>query len=63
MVLRSPARTIADLRMILAKLEKDRNAYNRMSFAQLRRILRRRIATLTAELRGAASPGAHRRAA
>ena len=63
MVLRSPARTIADLRMILAKLEKNRHAYNRMSFVQLRRILRRRIAALNAELRRTAEPDAHRRAA
>ena len=52
MVLRSTAQTIADLRQLLAKLEKDRVAYNLVSFAQLRHILRRRIVTLTAELRG-----------
>ncbi len=49
--------------MILAKLEENRHAYNRMSFAQLRRILRRRIAALSAEMRRSAKPGTERRAA
>ncbi len=52
MALRSTARTIADLCLLLVKLEKDRDAYDQVSFAQLRRILSRRIDALTAELRG-----------
>jgi len=63
MILRSTARTIADLRQVLAKLEKDRHAYNLVSFAQLRLILHRRIVALTAELRGNSSSSGKRRAA
>jgi hypothetical protein len=56
MTLRSSARTIADLRFLLAKLEKDRHTYDQVSFAQLRRILNRRILALAAELRDDPSP-------
>ncbi len=49
--------------MILAKLEENRHAYNRMSLAQLRRILRRRIAALSAEMRQTGGVGTQRRAA
>jgi hypothetical protein len=63
MALRSAARTIADLRLLLAKLGKERDVYNLVPFAQLRRILHRRIVALTAELRGNRSYSDNRRAA
>ena len=63
MALRSTARTIADLCLLLVKLDKDRDAYDQVSFAQLRRILCRRIDALTAELRGHPSRTDQRRVA
>jgi hypothetical protein len=48
---RSIARTLADLRILLEKLDKDRDQFDRVSLAQLRRILRHRIAELDCELR------------
>lgn len=63
MALRPPAHNLADLRAILAKLEKNRHTYNPVSFTQLRHILRRRIARLDAELRAKERAGPHRRAA
>ena len=63
MALRSPIRTLADLRSLLANLEQNRHTYNRVSFAQLRRILQRRIAALTGQLRHQSEPPDKRRAA
>jgi len=63
MTLRVPARTLADLRTLLAGLQKKRHDYNPVYFAQLRRILRRRIVALTAELRGKHTPNERQRAA
>ncbi|HEY3625108.1 MAG TPA: hypothetical protein VGL00_02455 [Terracidiphilus sp.] len=60
---RSKTRTIADLRILLRKLERNRHAYNGVSLAQLTRILRRRIDVLSAELRGDGARSGDRRAA
>jgi hypothetical protein len=60
---RSTARTLADFRLLLEKLDKDRHQYNPVCFAQLRGIMRRRIAELACELRRApAQPENHRAA-
>ncbi len=63
MVYRSTFRTLSDFRRLLARLEQNRHAYNLVSFAQLRRILHRRIAALRAELRRKSDLGNERRAA
>jgi hypothetical protein len=60
---RSAARTIADLRLVLQRVEQNRQDYNSVSLHQLRRIVRRRIAALTAEMRGKSTRPANRRAA
>lgn len=51
MISRTSTRTITDLRQLLERLEQDRYAYDLVSFAQLKLILRRRIGVLAAELR------------
>ena len=52
MMYRSPTETLAELRRLVAKLEKNRRAYDPGAFAELRRILLGRIATITRELNG-----------
>lgn len=63
MVYRDTTRKINDLRRLLGRLEENRHAYNRVSFAQLRRILQRRIAIHVAELRRKSGPAGNRHAA
>jgi len=58
MAISPPARTLASLRDILARLEQDRHAYDLVSFAQLKRILHRRMVALEVEVRG--KTGSHR---
>ncbi len=47
---RSSEQTLADLRILLGKLERERGAHDPRSFAELRRILLRRIGALSREL-------------
>jgi hypothetical protein len=47
---RSAARTLADLRLILERLEQNKQSYDAEALAALRRILYRRIAELTGDL-------------
>ncbi len=63
MAYRTAERTLTDLRNLLARLEQNRHSYNLVSFAQLRRILRRRMDTLKAQLRTRREHPGSRRAA
>jgi hypothetical protein len=63
MAYRSAARTLADLRLLLEKLEQNRDSYDQVSFVQLRRIMHRRILALTAELGSKPDPIQERPAA
>jgi len=63
MAFRSPAQKLADLRNVLARLEKNRHNYDLVSFAQLKRIVHRRMVTLAAETREKKSEHPFRRAA
>ena len=62
MALRSSARTLHDLRVLLLGLKRDRHIYkDSHSFAQLRRILCGRIVALSRELRAQSIAGPSRR--
>jgi hypothetical protein len=63
MAFRSPTQKLADLRNVLARLEQNRHNYDLVSFAQLKRILHRRMNTLAAETRDKNSERPVRRAA
>src|SRR5579871_640631 len=59
MMYRSATQTLADLRLLIEKLEEQRNAYEPGSFAELRRILQKRIVTITRDLDSSTNPAAH----
>jgi len=60
----TPSQTLVKkLHDLVRRLDKDRRAYDPVSFAQLKRILRRRMGTLAAELRRKVSEDTTRRAA
>jgi hypothetical protein len=61
MALRSTSRTLQDLTTLLSKLKRDRQAYDAVSYLQLRHILCRRIAALTRELRRKEASGSPQR--
>lgn len=63
MALRSNSRTLEDLNILLNKLKRDRQAYDAVSYDQLRHILCRRIAALTREMRPKKVAGSSQRRA
>jgi hypothetical protein len=63
MLFRDPNQTLSRYLDLVRRLDQKRREYDPVSYAQLTQILRRRVKSLTAELRGRGAPNSARRAA